>query len=65
MSRLLTLCAFALAGLIAVGLEVLARRKRAPVPRLGEVVGALLAHRGARILAYALWAWLGWHLFAR
>jgi Family of unknown function (DUF6186) len=53
----------AIAG-VALGLEVVARRT-AWVPTLGAVLGAVARRPGGRVALFAVWAWTGWHFFAR
>jgi hypothetical protein len=55
-------------GLVAAGiltLDLLARRPASKIPTLGEVFGLLSRTRVGRALVLGLWAWSGWHLFAR
>lgn len=58
------------AGLALATLELLARRAGARLPTLGQLCGYVLRFRAGRvpvgrIAGYAVWCWLGWHLFAR
>jgi hypothetical protein len=63
MSRTVTLAGFAVLALVAVGLEVAARRGRGAT--FAAAVGRLVRRRPVRLLVLAGWLWLGWHLFVR
>jgi hypothetical protein len=60
MTRWLSVALFVVAGVVLVVLELLPR-----VPRLGAVLGSVLRYRAARVAAYLIWIWVGWHFFAR
>lgn len=63
-SRTLTLLGFALIVGAAAVWQVVAviGPHRASIGRMQRwLMGSL----GARIMLFAIWAWLGWHLFAR
>jgi hypothetical protein len=70
LTRELAIGGYLAAGLGLVVLELLARRKGSRLPTLGQLSGYVLRFRAAglpvgRIVGYAVWCWLGWHLFAR
>jgi hypothetical protein len=64
-SRAVSLLLFGLIALGVLTLDRLARRPGSTVPTLGEVFGALTRTRVGRITVLGLWAWAGWHFFAR
>ena len=64
-TRDITIVGFvAVVGALVV-LEVLARRKDSPIPKLGEWLGFVMRPRAGRALILLGWLWLGWHYFAR
>jgi hypothetical protein len=65
LARLLSISLFVLAGLALVVLEVLARREGSRIPTLGAAAAFVMRHPAVRVAVYAVWWWLGWHLFAR
>jgi Family of unknown function (DUF6186) len=69
-TRALTICLFALAGAACLALQAWSRRDGTRLPGLGTVLGAVLDLRVGRLpvgrlVLYAAWWWLGWHVFAR
>lgn len=65
MSRDLTLAAFVLMGLTAVGLESAARRPGSRIPTLAEVFTTVMSTPMGRASTFAGWVWAGYHFFAR
>lgn len=69
-TRILAIGGYLAAGLCLAALELAARRNGSRLPTLGHLCGYALRFRSAglpvgRIAGYAVWCWLGWHLFAR
>ena len=64
-TRDITIVGFVAVVASLVVLEVLARRKQSPIPRLGEWLGFVMRPRAGRALILLGWLWLGWHYFAR
>jgi hypothetical protein len=62
--RASTVLALALIAATVVALDLLGRRT-ARIPTLGAIAGALCRRHPGRIALFAVWAWTGWHLFAR
>jgi hypothetical protein len=48
-----------------IALEVLARRTRACIPPLKDVLTRAMRSRTGRVGVLVAWAWLGLHFFAR
>ena len=63
-SRAVTLAGYVVIALLAIGLEVVARKSRR-LPTLGDVLAQGLRRWPYRVLLQAGWLWLGWHLFVR
>jgi hypothetical protein len=63
-SRAVTLGGYAVIALLAIGLEVVAR-KSGRFATLGDVLAHGLRRWPCRTLLQAGWLWLGWHLFVR
>lgn len=65
MTRAVTLAGFAAVALVALVLEVAARRWGRGV-RLGDALAQTVnTGMAVRIVALSTWLWLGWHLFVR
>jgi hypothetical protein len=69
-TRLVAVAAFAAGGVGLLLLAWLARRDGSKIPTLGTLCGSVMRLRAGpvpvgRIAVYALWGWIGWHLFAR
>jgi hypothetical protein len=62
-SRDVTIAGFVVIGLAMLSLLVAGWSGR--LPRVGDVVDALLARRATRVLLVFVWAWLGWHFLVR
>lgn len=58
------LALWAMVALSAIGLELVARFT-GNLPRLGDLVGRMGERRVGRLGLWAIWAYLGWHLFGR
>lgn len=65
MSHYLTVSGFVLIGLAALGVEWVARHKRAPIPTLSQVFTAVMSTPMGRASTFAGWVWAGYHFFAR
>jgi hypothetical protein len=63
MSRIVTLAGFAVLAIVAMGLEIAARRGRGVT--FGVAVRRLVRPGWVRLLVLAGWLWLGWHVFVR
>jgi uncharacterized protein DUF6186 len=63
-SRTVTVLLLCALGVCVLGLEVLGHVRRT-VPTLGGLAGRLSRWRPARVALFAVWAWCGWHFFAR
>lgn len=64
MTRSVTLAGYVVVAVLAVALELAARRS----PRLatfGEVLALALRRLPWRLLVHAGWLWVGWHVFVR
>lgn len=64
MTAPITVGGYVLVVVIAIGLELAARR----TPRVvtfGEVLALALRRRSVRLLLQAGWLWIGWHVFVR
>jgi Family of unknown function (DUF6186) len=64
MSRVVTLAGFALLVVLVVGWSVYTHRRPAWWT-LPELVARFTRSRTGRLLIVLVWAWFGWHLFAR
>ncbi len=56
---------FAAMVVVAVALDLFARRAGSPVRPLAATLAAALRTRGGRIAVFGVWLWLGWHFLAR
>jgi hypothetical protein len=63
--RTVVLALWAGLAAVALALEVAGRRRIAGLAPLGEVLWVLCTAQAARLGLFVVWAWLGWHLFAR
>jgi len=63
-ARTLTLAGFALIAAAAIGWSVVAAR-RPSVITLPRLLAGATESRIVRLVFVLVWAWLGWHLFAR
>lgn len=64
MTPVITVAGYVLVVVIAIGLELIARRTRRVVT-FGEMLAAALRRRSMRLLLQAGWLWIGWHVFVR
>jgi hypothetical protein len=69
-TRVVTIAVFALAGVLALAVQLAARREGSRVPSLAELCDALVGYEigrlpVGRIMLLGFWWWVGWHLFAR
>jgi hypothetical protein len=58
-----TIWVFGLLGLVLLGLEVVARLPRSPVPTLRRLLSGGLGRRSVQVLVVLSWWWVGWHFF--
>jgi len=58
-----TIWVFGLLGLTLLGLEVVARLPRSPVPTLRRMLSGGLGRRSVQVLVVLSWWWVGWHFF--
>ncbi len=56
---------FAAILLLAVAVDLYARRARSTVQPLSATLAAALRTRGGRLVIFGAWLWLGWHFLAR
>jgi predicted lysophospholipase L1 biosynthesis ABC-type transport system permease subunit len=63
--RALIIAAFALILVVAIAVDLRARRADAVVRPLGATLAAALRTRGGRVVVLGAWLWLGWHFLAR
>jgi hypothetical protein len=68
--RFLAISAFTFAAMLAVVVEVAARRENSKIPSLAAICGFVMQYRAGRmpvgrIAIYGFWWWIGWHFFAR
>jgi Family of unknown function (DUF6186) len=63
-SRFITLAGFAVLGAFGLCWSVITARRPSLVT-LPQLLGRVTASRLVRLLFVVVWAWLGWHLFAR
>lgn len=64
MTRLVTLCGYAVLVLWAVATEFRARRRGATAS-FGDSLSAVMRRPPLRLAIRAFWLWVGWHLFVR
>jgi hypothetical protein len=63
-TRFITLTGFALIIAAATGLAVISTRRPSLIT-LPALLARVTESRACRLLLALVWAWLGWHLFAR
>ncbi len=63
--RAAVIAAFATFLVLAVAVDVLARRAGSKVRPLSAMLGAVLRSRVGRVVLFGAWLWLGWHFLAR
>jgi hypothetical protein len=64
-SRELTISAFLVLAVVALGLYLLGRVFRLGLVPLGDVTEAIRTSTAGRFALALSWAWVGWHLLAR
>ena len=64
MTRIATLAGFAVLAVLFVGLSVYTHR-RPTWWTLPQLVARITRSRAGRLVIVLVWAWVGWHLFAR
>ncbi|HTW21186.1 MAG TPA: DUF6186 family protein [Mycobacteriales bacterium] len=65
MSRALTIAGYLAAVVVAVAVDLLARRRGARLATAGELFSRLSSRRAGRVAVAFGWWWLGWHFFVR
>jgi Family of unknown function (DUF6186) len=63
--RALIIAVFALILVVAIAVDLRARRAGTVVRPLGATLAAALRTRGGRVVVLGAWLWLGWHFLAR
>jgi hypothetical protein len=63
--RAAIIAGFAAILLLAVAIDLFARRRGSGLQPLPTTVAAVLRSRGGRVVAFGAWLWLGWHFLAR
>jgi hypothetical protein len=63
--RAAIIATFAAFLLLAVAVDLFARRVGAGVRPLSATLAAALRSRGGRAVVLGAWLWLGWHFLAR
>ncbi len=63
--RAAIIATFAAILLLAVAVDLFARRAGSGVRPLSAPLAAVLRSRGGRIVVFGAWLWLGWHFLAR
>ena len=63
-TRLVTLAGFALLAAAVAGWSVVSARRPSLVT-LPALMSRMTSSRWVRLVVVLVWAWLGWHLFAR
>lgn len=64
MTPVITVSGYVLVVVIAIGLELTARRTRRVVT-FAEMLAVALRRPSMRLLLQAGWFWIGWHVFVR
>lgn len=63
--RATIIATFAVILLLAVAIDLVARRTGSGVQPFSATLTAALRTRGGRIVVLGAWLWLGWHFLAR
>ena len=63
-TRIVTLAGFALIAIAGVWFSLISAR-RSDLMTLPQLLSRVTDSRAVRLLSVLVWAWLGWHLFAR
>jgi len=64
-SRTIIIVGYVLIAIAVVGCQLMARRRAAPVARIGDVVSAVRRRRAGWVVLLLAWWWLGFHVLAR
>jgi hypothetical protein len=64
-SRTLTIAGYAVPLVIALAVELRARRDGSRLPTAGELATRISSGRAGRCALLLGWWWLGWHFFVR
>jgi len=64
-SREITIAGYVLVGLVAMVVELVARRPGSRVPTIGELAGFVMRERWGRLGVLLVWWWLGFHFLSR
>jgi Family of unknown function (DUF6186) len=65
MSRQWAMAVWALLGFGVFVFLIATKLSRGRLPTLGGLVGRITQHRWGQWLLVIVWAWFGWHTFAR
>lgn len=65
MTRSLMIAGYLAVIVVAVALDLAARRGGSRLPTIGDVASKLSARRSGRVAVMFAWWWLGWHFFVR
>ncbi|MEZ0110845.1 hypothetical protein ABH920_004860 [Catenulispora sp. EB89] len=63
--RVITAIGYALIGLAALAVEIVARRPGSRVPTFGQLVQHVMHERWGRVGMLLVWWWLGFHFLSR
>jgi hypothetical protein len=63
--RAAVIACFAAIVLVAVAIDLFARRPGSGVQPLSATLAAALRSRGGRVVVFGAWLWIGWHFLAR
>ncbi|MEY9861745.1 hypothetical protein ABH935_007388 [Catenulispora sp. GAS73] len=63
--RVITAVGYALIGLAALAVEVVARRPGSRVPTFAQLVHTVMRERWGRVGMLLVWWWLGFHFLSR
>lgn len=61
MTRLVTIAGFVACGIAMLVLVITSRRESSRLATFGELLGAVMEDRAARITIVLFWWWIGWH----
>jgi hypothetical protein len=61
--RAVTITIFVILGCLLIGLELVARLPRSPIPTVSQLLRGGLGRRSVQVLVVLTWWWVGWHFF--
>jgi hypothetical protein len=64
-TRALTIAGYIAVAVVALVLDLAARRPHSRLATIGDVYSKLSARRIGRVAVMFSWWWLGWHFFVR